>query len=70
MGALTRRLVFNSHGGDSELVGRDGSTVDIIGKLSPDEYDECETGPMYKVRFADGFVTDAFMDEIEIEYGF
>lgn len=56
---------FNSHGADSELTRRDGESIELLGKLDPSDYDECETGPMFHIRFEDGFETDAFEDEIE-----
>ena len=67
---MKRQYVFNTHGGDSELNHRSGSVVEILGKLDPSKYDECEVGAMYRVLFSDGFETDAFMDEIEIDYTF
>ena len=60
---------FESHGADSDLKHRDGERIRVLGKLDPSEYDECETGPMYRVRFDDGFKTAAFADEIVINYG-
>ncbi len=65
---MKRFYTFDSHGADSELMHRDGQRIEVVGKLSPSEYDEAETGPMYRIRFADGFSTDAFADEIVIEY--
>lgn len=56
---------FNTHGGDSVLNSRSGEHIELLGKLDSNLYDECETGPMYRVRFEDGFETDAFEDEIE-----
>lgn len=58
---------FNTHGGDSQLNHRSGEEIEIVRKLDETECDECEVGPMYWVRFADGFVTAAFIDEIEEE---
>lgn len=58
-------MKFNTHGGDSELNNRSGEEIEIIGPLDENEYDKCETGPMFAIRFADGFETAAFADEIE-----
>lgn len=66
---MEKWFTFNAHGGDSELNGRSGEVIVVVGKLHPSEHDECETGPMHRIRFDDGFETDAFIDEIEINYG-
>ena len=67
---MKRRYVFDTHGGDSTLNNRSGEEIEIRGRVHPSKCDEPETGPMYVVRFPDGFQALAFMDEIEIEYGF
>ena len=65
---MDKWFTFNTHGSDSELNDRSGEVVVVVGKLHPSEYDECEVGPMYRIRFDDGFETDAFVDEIETRY--
>lgn len=56
--------VFDTHGADSKLNRRSGQTVEILRPLTDGEADLFETGPMYVIRFSDGFETSAFADEI------
>ena len=49
---------------DTELLKYDGQMATVIRPLTEDEADICETGNMYKVRFEDGYETDAFEDEL------
>ena len=60
-----KKVIFDTHGGDSELNNRSGEVVEVFRALTSDEADLDEVGPMYKVRFADGFETDVFEDELE-----
>lgn len=48
---------------DAELWHRTDQPVTVLRQLGPDEADE-EVGPMYHVRFADGFEGDVFEDEL------
>ena len=66
MSIVKERVVYNSHGADSELNIRNGMSVQVIGELDENEYDVEETGLMYRVRFDDGFETDVFSDELEL----
>jgi hypothetical protein len=50
---------------DSELKPRNGQPVEVLGTPDPSTYDAEETGPMFRIRFPDGFETDAFEDEIK-----
>lgn len=59
-------FIFDSHGRDSELNSRTGETVEVLCQLSKDKIDEEETGPMFQVRFKDGFETDVFADELTL----
>ena len=59
-----RKAIFDTHGNDSELNPRSGQTVEIIRPLTEKEADLIETGPMYKIRFPDGYIRDAFEDEL------
>ena len=43
---------------------RNGQTVTVIRALTDKEADLEEVGPMFKIKFADGIVTDAFADEL------
>lgn len=57
--------IFNSSGmNDKELLARSRSSVTVLRQLSSQECDD-ECQPMYRVRFADGFETDAFADELD-----
>lgn len=59
-----KKRIFNSHGADSDLNERTGSSCEIIRKLTEKEADP-EVGSMYHIRFEDGFETDAFEDELK-----
>lgn len=48
-----------------DLFARSGQTVEIVRPITTDEADLDETGPMSRIRFADGFEHDAFADELE-----
>ena len=58
-------MTYDSHGADSELNDRTGQAVMILRPVTEDEADVEEVGPMYRVRFPDGFETDVFEDEIK-----
>ena len=47
-----------------ELMRRSGSKVDVVRPLTIDEADIDEVGPMFKVRWRDGFEADVFEDEL------
>ncbi len=49
--------------GDMEWNGRTGETAEILHRLTADKVDD-EVGPMFRIRFADGVETDAFLDEL------
>ena len=40
---------------DTELLRYDGQMATVVRPLTENEADLCETGNMYKVRFADGY---------------
>ncbi len=50
---------------DARLWHRTGRVATIVRRLSPEEVDEFEIGPMYQIRFSDGFVGDVGSDELE-----
>ena len=56
--------IFDSHGADTELNSRSGQKVEVLRPLTDKEADLFETGPMYRVRFPDGYERDAFEDEL------
>ena len=49
---------------DSELKDRSCNIVEVIRQLTNDECDIIDVGYMYKIEFEDGFITDAFEDEL------
>lgn len=57
--------IFNSHGADSKMRKYDGCLCEIERKATADEVDIEDVGEMYHVRFADGYRTMAFEDELE-----
>lgn len=59
------KRIFDTHGCDSELNNRSGQEVEVLRELTDMECDKEEVGNMYRIRFADGFITDAFEDELE-----
>lgn len=61
--AGTKKL-FDTHGGDTQLNDRSGQVVEVIRPLTGKEVDLADVGPMFKVRFEDGYETDAFEDEL------
>lgn len=61
-----RTAIFDTHGGDSQLNERTGSKVLVIRPLTEAEADIADVGNMYRIRFDDGFETDAFEDELTI----
>lgn len=56
--------IYDSHGGDSELNCRSGEKCWVLYPLFPKNYDRFDVGMMYRIRFGDGFETDAFEDEL------
>ena len=56
--------IFNTHGNDTKWNSRSGEMVTVLRPLTEDEADIEYLGPMYKIRFADGTMTDAFEDEL------
>lgn len=49
---------------DSNLKERNFSEVRILRELTADETDTDDVGTMYKIKFNDGFITDAYDDEL------
>lgn len=58
------RKIFDTHGNDSELNERSGQEVKVIRELTGEECDKTDVGNMYRIRFDDGYETDAFEDEL------
>lgn len=61
-----RKKVYDSHNGDSGLNARTGQVVEVLRELTEEEADIADVGRMFHVRFADGFETDVFEDELEV----
>jgi len=57
-----RSYVFQTT--QSDYLKYNGTHVDIIRPLNEQEADIADVGRMYKVRFCDGFIGDAFEDEL------
>lgn len=58
------KFIFDTHGGDSELNSRSGQIVTVLRELTEQEADIADVGEMFRIRFEDGFETDAFADEL------
>lgn len=59
--------VFRSSASDKGEPGypeRSGQKVKVLRPLTSEEIDIEEVGPMFRIRFADNVVTDAFADEL------
>lgn len=61
------KFIFDTHGGDSKLNDRSGQQVEVIRELTEEEADIFDVGKMFKIRFEDGFETDAFADELILD---
>lgn len=57
-----KQYTFNTR--DSGLMKYNGTKVEIIRPLTDEECDIEDVGDMYKVRFYDGYIRDAFEDEL------
>lgn len=56
--------IFDTHGMDTKLNSRSGEMVTVLRPLTNKEADLAETGPMYEVKFPDGYETSAFENEL------
>lgn len=56
--------IFDSHGADSQMNNLTGQAVTVIRKLTEDEVDVAEVGPMYLVQLESGKTADVFEGEI------
>lgn len=57
-----KTYIFNTT--ESELAKYNGTEVEIIRSLTPEECDTEDVGNMYEIRFYDGYVRYAFEDEL------
>ena len=56
--------IFDTHGQDTSLNHRTGQICKIKKAIPPYKYDFWDVGFMYEIQFEDGFITDAFSDEL------
>lgn len=61
------KFIFDTHGGDSELNSRTGQKVVVLRELTEQEADIADVGKMFRIRFEDGYETDAFADELTLD---
>ena len=61
------KFVFDTHGGDSGLNSRTGQKVVVLRELTEQEADIADVGKMFRIRFEDGYETDAFADELTLD---
>jgi hypothetical protein len=52
-----------------DLLARDGQTVAVLDRLEAFEVDEEEVGPMFRVRWPDGYEYTVFRDELTCLHG-
>lgn len=57
-----KKYIFNTT--DTELTKYNGTEVEVIRPLIDKECDIADVGNMYKIKFEDGYVRDAFEDEL------
>jgi hypothetical protein len=49
-----------------QLAAREGEPFEVIGIITePDDDHDADVLPMYRIRFKDGFVTEAWPEEVE-----
>lgn len=60
---IFRRYVNDPTTSETELHKRTGEPVEVLHRIEAD----VEVGPMYRVRFRDGFEADVFNEELDIE---
>ena len=64
-GSRTRRARFSYSGQDDERYRAvSGQWVTVLGELPAHEYERAETGPMFRFRADNGFMGEAFADEL------
>jgi len=59
-----QQVMFTSTDSDAKRNGKVNVEVEIVRPLTDQEADLDEVGKMYKIRFADGHIEDAFVDEL------
>lgn len=62
---MGNRAVFDTHNADSTLNKRSGEVVTVVRPLTKYEADIDDVGKMYKIKFSDGTMADAFEDELK-----
>lgn len=61
------KIIFDTHGQDSELNCRSGQKATVLRPLTDEEADIEDVGNMYKIKFEDGYERDAFEDELKLD---
>jgi hypothetical protein len=58
---------FVFHGPYDQFADRKGQTATVVAHITEDtaEVEVSEVGPMYTIRFGDGFETEAWPEEVE-----
>ncbi|WP_244142329.1 hypothetical protein [Burkholderia vietnamiensis] len=59
-----QKVLFNSTHSNAARDSKINVEVEIVRRLTDQEADLSEVGPMFKIRFADGHIEDAFVDEL------
>lgn len=57
-----KKYIFNTT--DTEFTKYNGTEVEVIRPLTDKECDIADIGNMYKIKFDDGYVGNAFEDEL------
>lgn len=62
---IGKEYIFDTYGGDSDLNKYSGNKV-MVNRMLIDEVecDVSDVGNMYEIKFPDGYITDAFEDEL------
>jgi len=50
---------------EHDLLAHSGQEVELIRPITRNEADICDVGPMFAIRFADGYENHAFIDELD-----
>lgn len=56
-----------SNNSEKELISRDNKQVIVVRQLQVPNEADIEIGRMYVIRFDDGFIADAFTDELRVD---
>lgn len=59
-----KTAIFDTHGHDTTWNERSGQMVTVLRPLTEEDADLELVGPMYRIQFGDGTITDAFENEL------